>query len=78
MGKLAVTLVMLAILLALGYHRLDFFLALGDPGALIQPVPLLGFPKPDAWPRFGLQWGVYIAAALAVVQFLASAPALAS
>jgi len=34
----------------------------------IDPVPLLGFPKPDPWPRFGLQWGFYIAMALAAVQ----------
>jgi hypothetical protein len=46
-GKLAVSLVMIALLLMLGYKRRDFFLACGDLRAPIEPVRLLGFPKPD-------------------------------
>ena len=35
----------------------------------------MGFPKADPWYRFAMQWGFYIAAALAVVQFLLLRPA---
>ena len=46
-GKLAVSVGMIAHLFVLGYKRRDFFLTRGDLRAPIQPVPLLGFPKPD-------------------------------
>ncbi len=73
-GKLAVSLAMIALLLFLGYWRRDFFLARGDLRTPIEPAPLLGFPKPDPWSRFALQWGFYVAAALAVVQYLSLRP----
>jgi hypothetical protein len=73
-GKLAVALAMIVVLLVLGYKRRDFFLARGDLRAPIEPVRWLGFPKPDPWPSFALQWGFYIAAALAVVQYLGLRP----
>lgn len=73
-GKLAVALAMIVILLILGYRRRDFFLALGQLRAPIKPAPLLGFPKPDPWPRFGLQWAVYLAVALGVMQYLSLRP----
>lgn len=73
-GKLVVSLVMIAVLLLLGYKRQGFFLTRGDLRTPITPVRLLGFPKPDPWYRFALQWGVYIAAALAVAQYLGMHP----
>jgi len=73
-GKLAVAFAMIATLVLLGYKRRDFFLARGDLRAPIEPVPLLGFPKPDPWPWFGLQWAIYIAAALAALQYFALRP----
>lgn len=73
-GKLAVSLAMIATLLVLGYKRRDFFLARGDASARIDPVPLLGFPKPDPWPWFGLQWAIYIAAALAALEYFSLRP----
>lgn len=73
-GKLAVSLAMMVALIVLGYKRRDFFLTRGNLRARIEPVPLLGFPKPDPWPSFGLQWALYIAAALAVVQYLGLRP----
>jgi membrane protease YdiL (CAAX protease family) len=73
-GKLAVSIAMIAILLVLGYKRRDFFLARGDLRAPIEPVRLLGFPKPEPWPFFGLLWAFNIAAALAVVQYLGLRP----
>jgi hypothetical protein len=73
-GKLAVSFAMIVSLLLLGYRRRDFFLARGDLRAPIEPVPILGFPKPDPWPVFGLQWGIYIAAALAAIQYLGMRP----
>jgi Type II CAAX prenyl endopeptidase Rce1-like len=73
-GKLAVSLAMIATLLVLGYKRHEFFLGRGDLRAPIEPVPLLGFPKPDPWPWFGVQWAIYIAAALAIVQYLGLRP----
>jgi hypothetical protein len=73
-GKLAVSLAMILVLLVLGYRRRDFFLTRGHLRAPIRPAPLLGFPKADPWPRFGLQWGFYIAAALAVAMYLGQRP----
>jgi membrane protease YdiL (CAAX protease family) len=73
-GKLAVSVVMIVILFVLGYKRRDFFLARGNLRTPIEPVPWLGFPKPDPWPRFGLQWALYIAIALAVIQYLGMRP----
>lgn len=66
-GKLAVSLATIGVLLILGYKRREFFLARGDLRAPIEPVRVLGFPKPDPWTRFGLQWSLYIAAGLAVI-----------
>ena len=73
-GKLIIALVMILILFILGYDNRDFFLTIGNLRAPIKPVPLLGFPKSDPWPKFGLQWGFYIAAALAIVQYLGLRP----
>ena len=73
-GKLAVALAMMAILLLLGLKRRDFFLARGDLRAPIEPVRLLGFRKPVPWRSFGLQWSIYIAGALAVVLYLSLRP----
>jgi len=72
--KLAITLGMIAVLLLLRLRPREFFLTRGDLTAPIRPVPLLGFPKPDSWRRFGLIWGFGIAAALAVVQTLLFRP----
>ena len=73
-GKFVVSVAMILILLGLGYKRSDFFLTLGFLHAPIEPAPLLGFPKRDPWPKFGLQWGIYIAAALTLVQYLGLRP----
>ncbi len=73
-GKLVLSLLMIAALLALGFRRKDFFLALGNLRARIRPVVLLGFPEPDPLPRFGLKWGLYIAAALGLVQYFGMRP----
>lgn len=73
-GKLAVSMAMLAALFALGYRRDSLFLISGNLRAPITPVPLLGFPKADPWTRFGGQWGVYIALALAVFMYLGVRP----
>lgn len=73
-AKLVLTLLMIGVLLVLGYRRREFFLTRGDLRAPMRPVRLLGFPHPDPWWRFGAQWGVYVAAGLAVVLFLSSRP----
>lgn len=73
-GKLVVSLAMITVLLLLRYKRGDFFLVKGDLRAPIEPVRLLGFPKPTSWVSFGLQWSIYIAAALAITQYLILQP----
>jgi hypothetical protein len=72
--KLVLALLMVGILLMLGYGRRDLFLARGDLRAPISPVRWLGFPHPDPWWRFGLQWGFYVAAGLALVLYLVQRP----
>jgi hypothetical protein len=74
-GKLAMSSAMIGLLLLLGYSRLQLYLTRGNVRAAIRPVPLLGFPKADPWWRFGLQWGVYIAGALVLLQYLTLRPA---
>jgi hypothetical protein len=73
-GKLIVSLLIIALLLGLGYKRKKFFLTRGNLRAPIDPVPLLGFPKRDLWPWFGLQWSIYIAAAIAVMLYFSLRP----
>jgi hypothetical protein len=73
-GKLVISGLMIGLLLLLGYKRRQFFLTRGELRTPIEPVRWLGFPKADPWPNFGLQWGFYIAAALAVVQYLGMRP----
>jgi len=73
-AKLAVALGMIAVLLLLQMRPREFFLAPGDLTAPIRPAPLLGFPKPESWLRFGLIWGFGIAAALAIAQSLILRP----
>ncbi len=73
-GKLAVSFAMIIVMLLLGYKRRDFFLTRGDLRAPIEPVRLLGFPKAEPWPLFGLLWAFNIAAALAVAQYLGLRP----
>jgi hypothetical protein len=73
-GKLAITLGMIVVLVLLGLGRTESYLTRGEVRAPIRPVRVLGFPRPEPWPAFGLQWSVYIAAALAVVLYLGVRP----
>ncbi|HEX7555296.1 MAG TPA: CPBP family intramembrane glutamic endopeptidase [Leptolinea sp.] len=73
-GKLFMAIIMLLLLVILGYKRRDFFLARGDLHKLIQPVNVLGFPKPEPWSNFGLLWSFCIAASLGVIMFLGMRP----
>ena len=74
LGRLIVTLMMIGVLFALGYRRGSFFLAKGKLDAPIRPVPLLGFPKPDPWTRFGGQFSVYIGLGLLVFLIVGGHP----
>ncbi len=73
-GKLAVSIAMILVLFWIGGRRLDLFLRGGNLRAPIQPVRLLGFPNPESWTKFGLLWGFFIAAAVAVVFYLGVRP----
>lgn len=74
LGKVAVALVMVSVLLAVGYRRREIFLARGDLHAPITPVRALGFPRAVPWSRFALQWSVYIAVVVALGQWLVLRP----
>lgn len=73
-GKLLVAAAMVGLLRLLGYHRRDFFLAVGDLRAPIRPERWSGFRRPDPWWKFGLVWGTGIAVALAVGLALSGPP----
>ncbi|MEM5774099.1 MAG: CPBP family intramembrane glutamic endopeptidase [Anaerolineaceae bacterium] len=73
-GKLVMSLLMILMLAGLGYRRKQMFLTPGNLKAPITPVKWLGFPKPDAWPVFGLQWGFYIALAIAAMLYFNQRP----
>lgn len=73
-AKFATSLAMIGLLLILGLRRGDFFLRMGELTAPIRPVRVLGFPHPDTWRRFGLTWGIGIAAVLFAVQYAVSRP----
>jgi membrane protease YdiL (CAAX protease family) len=62
--RLSVSLLLIVVLLALGFHRTEFFLARGRLDAPIAPVRWLGFARPIPWTQFGVQWSVYIAVGL--------------
>ncbi len=73
-GKLAVSFGMIAVLLLLGLRRRDLFLVRGDLRTPIEPVRWLGFLRPVSWVSFGLQWSVYISAALVILQYIGMRP----
>ena len=73
-GKLAMTLAMIAVMLLVGLKRHNFFLAAGGLHNNIQPVKVLGFPKAEPWPKFALIWGFGIAIVLGIVQYLQLRP----
>jgi membrane protease YdiL (CAAX protease family) len=73
-GRVLVSLLMIALLLVMGYRRKDFFLMRGDFKAPIRPVRWLGFPKADPWTRFGGQFALYISLGLLVFLILGGRP----
>jgi len=73
-GKFAISIAMILVLLLLGYKRHEFFLTRGNLRSMIKPVKILGFPKAEPWPWFGLLWAFNIAAALAVAMYLGMRP----
>jgi hypothetical protein len=74
LGRMAVSLAMIAVMFALGFRRADFFLARGQLDAPIVPVRWLGFPRTTPWTRFGGQWSVYIALGLLVFLVIGGHP----
>jgi hypothetical protein len=74
LGRLIVSLLVIAVLLALGYRRRDFFLVRGKLDAPITPVRWLGFPKPEPWTHFGGQFSVYIALGLLAFLIIGGRP----
>jgi hypothetical protein len=78
LGRLIVSLLVIAVLLVLGLKRHDIFLVPGQLDAPITPVRWLGFPKPDPWTSFGGQFSVYIALGLLVFLILGGRPSWSS
>jgi membrane protease YdiL (CAAX protease family) len=73
-AKLVGAAVMIGVLLLVGLRRRQFFLAVGDLDAPMRPARLLGFPRPDPWWKFGLVWGIGIAAVLFAAQWIIVRP----
>ncbi len=76
-NKLAFSLLMIAVLLALGYRWKGMFLVPGNLKAPIAPVKWMGFPKPSSWVSFGGQYSVYLALGVGAVIWLTSGTSLA-
>jgi len=73
-SKLAVTMLVIAGMILVGYRRRQLFLTPGNLSAPITPVKWMGFPKPDPWWLFGGQYGIYMALGMGVVAWLVSRP----
>jgi hypothetical protein len=78
LGRFIVSLLVIAMLLALGYRRTDFFLTRGQLDAPITPVRWLGFPKADPWTRFGGQFALYISLGTLLFLMLSGRPSVAA
>lgn len=74
--RVSVALVMIGVLVLLGYQRAQFFLVRGRLEAPITPVPLLGYPRPIPWTRFGTHWSIFVALGLLVFLVVAGRPSL--
>lgn len=74
--KLAVAVIVIGALLALGFTRSRFLLVRGQLDAPIQPVPLLGYSKPEPWTRFGSMWTIFITGGTLVFLVIAGAPTI--
>lgn len=74
--RLGVSLLMIAVMLALGWSRQRFYLARGDLRAPVMPIRALGFHKPEPWTRFGGQFAVYITLGTLLFLFLAGRPSV--
>lgn len=55
---IAVAAAVLFVLWLLKKRRQEFFLAVGDLKAPIEPVPWLGIRRPEPWPKFAVIFGV--------------------
>ncbi len=77
-SKMAVALVMVAVLLILRYSRSQIYLTKGRLDAPITPVRWMGFPRPDPWWSFGGQYSVYIPLGMGTVLWLTSRVPLSS
>ncbi|MBL8163430.1 MAG: CPBP family intramembrane metalloprotease [Anaerolineae bacterium] len=76
--RLAVTLVIVAALLLLGYRRKQFFLTRGQLNAPAKPVRWLGYSKAEPWTRFGASWALFITLGTLAFLVIAGQPSLAS
>jgi membrane protease YdiL (CAAX protease family) len=72
--RVAVSLVMIAVLLGQGFKREQFFLRLGDLRAPFQPVRWLGFSKPEPWTHYGWRFVVFISLGLLVFLVIGGRP----
>lgn len=75
---LLVALGVLLVLIVSGLRPASLFLKCGHLQAHIEPVPWMGFPKPDSWLSFGGQYSVYLAAGVAAVIYFSSGATPAS
>jgi membrane protease YdiL (CAAX protease family) len=72
--RLLVAILMIAVLLALGFKRRQFYLRMGDLRAPVEPVRLPGFPNQKSWSRFGAMWAVFISLGLLIFLIIGGRP----
>lgn len=70
--NLLISLGVLLPLILSGIRPANLFLKCGHIRAHIEPVPWMGFSKPESWVRFGGQYSVYLALGVAVVIYFST------
>jgi len=74
--RLVPAVAILLFLYLIGRKRKDFFLAMGDIKALVEPSKLIGMKEPEPWPKIGLIFGAIFSAGTFIFLMITSTPTI--